>query len=342
MSSPAVLEQAVSGRSRCRVTGEFIEEGEWRVGIEAFRAGRLTMTWLKPKSFLETVSIEYATNGRSKCKGEGTVIEMGEVRVVFVSGSSKSYYRPREAATLIGKVRKNVKELRDFPLDLLAGMQGLEDSHRALVVKVLEGSKAAAKKPNPARAVAPSISAAKRKIAVKTEKGADDHDDHEDEHTEDDSDVEEEAAREPLELVWAKHSTNPWWPGYKHTEPTAAHLTARPAGDDWTLVVFFGSRPSWAWVGADGVAPYLDRREQYSTRVKSAPFRQALKQADDEAAALEAATATAASVKSEWLPSPVVSAAEDDDLSEYEKVCTVRLASRSRRQATRARRSTAA
>ncbi len=37
--------QALSDRSTCRATGEKIKKGEWRVGIEAWRAGRNSMTW---------------------------------------------------------------------------------------------------------------------------------------------------------------------------------------------------------------------------------------------------------------------------------------------------------
>lgn len=39
------LVQALSDRSTCRATGEKIKKGEWRVGIEAWRAGRNSMTW---------------------------------------------------------------------------------------------------------------------------------------------------------------------------------------------------------------------------------------------------------------------------------------------------------
>ena len=41
-----VLEQAKSGRSTCRATGEPIEKGAWRVGFETFIGGRMAMAWM--------------------------------------------------------------------------------------------------------------------------------------------------------------------------------------------------------------------------------------------------------------------------------------------------------
>ena len=39
------VEKALSGRSTCRATGEKIEKGELRVGMEAWMGGRMSMTW---------------------------------------------------------------------------------------------------------------------------------------------------------------------------------------------------------------------------------------------------------------------------------------------------------
>ena len=45
-AKPAIIiEKAVSGRSTCRSTGEKIEKGELRVGMEAYLGGRISMTW---------------------------------------------------------------------------------------------------------------------------------------------------------------------------------------------------------------------------------------------------------------------------------------------------------
>lgn len=40
------LEQAKSGRSTCRATGDAIAKGEWRVGFETWISGRVAMAWM--------------------------------------------------------------------------------------------------------------------------------------------------------------------------------------------------------------------------------------------------------------------------------------------------------
>lgn len=48
MSEPSKLvhlDQAKSGRSTCRATGDTIAKGEFRVGIEAYTGGHISMTW---------------------------------------------------------------------------------------------------------------------------------------------------------------------------------------------------------------------------------------------------------------------------------------------------------
>ena len=80
MSGP-ILERAKTGRSTCRSSGMAIDEGSWRVGIEAYRAGRMTMTWIKPRCFLDDHVVEYSSNGRAHCKATGDLIQKGECRV---------------------------------------------------------------------------------------------------------------------------------------------------------------------------------------------------------------------------------------------------------------------
>ena len=60
MSGP-ILERAKTGRSTCRSSGMAIDEGSWRVGIEAYRAGRMTMTWIKPRCFLDDLVVRFGT-----------------------------------------------------------------------------------------------------------------------------------------------------------------------------------------------------------------------------------------------------------------------------------------
>ena len=46
-SSAGVLkvQQALSGRSTCKATGEKIEKGDWRVGMDVWTAGRVAVAW---------------------------------------------------------------------------------------------------------------------------------------------------------------------------------------------------------------------------------------------------------------------------------------------------------
>lgn len=39
------LDQAKSARSTCRATGDTIPKGDFRVGVEAYTGGHISMTW---------------------------------------------------------------------------------------------------------------------------------------------------------------------------------------------------------------------------------------------------------------------------------------------------------
>ena len=371
MSSP-ILERAISGRSRCRVSKDLIAEGSWRVGLEAYAGGRMTTAWLTPKSFLESVEVEYAANGRAKCRADGGIIVAGEVRVAFVAAGTRAYYRPKSAGAFVASVLKTfAKERggRGYDPASFKGMAALEPEHRDHVAKVLRGDRRAAQAPNP---VAPaslsssSTTSGKRKApekkggraaVVKKEDGEDSADDRNSDSDEgsgredaemkdgddEDEDMDDSVSVGPRELVWAKHETNPWWPAYVG-QPEARHFAEYPVssehtapsvsaqgmgkgagksggggggfssgargsgasdgggGDDaFRFVVFFGPRPSWAWVSssAAGMVPFAEGLAKgLGARSKTAPFKLALKQASAEAdrqdADEEAAAAAAA------------------------------------------------
>lgn len=44
-SSLLVVERAKTGRAKCRKCHDPIDEGEWRVGMQAWIMGRQAMTW---------------------------------------------------------------------------------------------------------------------------------------------------------------------------------------------------------------------------------------------------------------------------------------------------------
>lgn len=45
-ASVVTLDQAKSGRSTCRASGELIAKGEHRVGFETWISGRVAMAWM--------------------------------------------------------------------------------------------------------------------------------------------------------------------------------------------------------------------------------------------------------------------------------------------------------
>jgi hypothetical protein len=102
----------------------------------------------------------------------------------------------------------------------------------------------------------------------------------EDNDSEDDGiDLRPNSARD---LVWAKHLTSPWWPA-RLGEPNPEHLQIKPAGESSLFVVFFGSRPSCAWVPEQNVKPFIVERAAYAPRCKTTAFLLSLKEADAEA-----------------------------------------------------------
>ena len=86
MSEPLRLERAASNRSTCRATGETIEKGAWRVGIEGWVGGRMSTIW----QVLVRVACRHATQFDS-CK----------LRCAYVN----SYNDTFEAARLFPAIR---------------------------------------------------------------------------------------------------------------------------------------------------------------------------------------------------------------------------------------------
>jgi len=95
MSCPTSLvttAQAVSSRSTCRKCKQIIEKGEMRVGVEAWVAGRQSMTWQHPICFVSNLDVEVVSKGvTGSCKQTRTKIEKGSVRTTVWSNTAKFY-----------------------------------------------------------------------------------------------------------------------------------------------------------------------------------------------------------------------------------------------------------
>eukprot|EP00894_Picocystis_sp_ML_P002845 jgi/Pico_ML_1/53362/g3923.t1 len=65
----------------------------------------------------------------------------------------------------------------------------------------------------------------------------------------------------PLELVWAKVPSYPWWPA-QIAEPQEHQRKVRHKKNDY-FVVFYGEN-NWAWMDRNQLAPYTENYAKYS------------------------------------------------------------------------------
>ena len=68
------VENAKTGRSRCRKCMVQLEKGEARVGMKAWIMGRNAVTWQHVHCFLQNITVGVATNSRSRCKFSGEIV----------------------------------------------------------------------------------------------------------------------------------------------------------------------------------------------------------------------------------------------------------------------------
>ena len=245
-------------------------------------------------------SNRYASTGRSHCKSSGELIQKNECRVAFASGPSKSWYRPSEAAPFVAEVyetcfgagKKKGGEEGVYDLSEVAGMGDLEDAHRDALLAMFSGIKKVGSKAAPLMKTEEEeeeqavVGKKRKQSAAKATKKKTKKQPVKEEESESEEEEEEEEEEDDKELVWAKFSSNPWWPGYvaKEENITAAHRAEKPSvPKNTTLVVFFGPRPTWAWVctGPNNLCKFSEGH--HSTKCKTAAFKTALRQADASA-----------------------------------------------------------
>ncbi|KAL4441841.1 hypothetical protein ABPG77_003757 [Micractinium sp. CCAP 211/92] len=140
---PVKFEQALSGRSTCRATGQKIEKGEWRVGLEVWISGRVATAWMKPLPFLqECCHVEYALNPSSQqgsCRATGAKFVRGDVRFVATAGdpSKKIYLSLAAAGAALRPVLQHVGAVAFRPCQL-AGLETLAAEDRASFYQAFE------------------------------------------------------------------------------------------------------------------------------------------------------------------------------------------------------------
>ena len=85
------VENAKTGRSRCRKCMVQLEKGEARVGMKAWIMGRNAVTWQHVRCFLQNITVGVATNSRSRCKFSGELFQSGDLRFGMRSHTATSW-----------------------------------------------------------------------------------------------------------------------------------------------------------------------------------------------------------------------------------------------------------
>eukprot|EP00947_MAST-08B_sp_MAST-8B-sp1_P003181 g3181.t1 len=85
------IEQAKTGRAKCRACREPIEQGAYRIGQQAWIVGRNAMTWQHPDCFVGRVCVAVEPSGRGKCKATGRQLAKGEVKLGLRSHTATAW-----------------------------------------------------------------------------------------------------------------------------------------------------------------------------------------------------------------------------------------------------------
>eukprot|EP01023_Acetabularia_acetabulum_P013797 TRINITY_DN16698_c0_g1_i2.p1 TRINITY_DN16698_c0_g1~~TRINITY_DN16698_c0_g1_i2.p1 ORF type:complete len:262 (-),score=71.16 TRINITY_DN16698_c0_g1_i2:538-1221(-) len=132
------VEKAASNRSKCKISGERIEAGELRVGVEGYMGGRVLQNWIKPAAFMEKCSFEYSPNNRARCRKTGDPLNKNEVRFVYCSSSTqKAYLKPAVVPELLDKILKAAK----FDPCEIEGIDSLSQDDQKKIKKLLKDIK---------------------------------------------------------------------------------------------------------------------------------------------------------------------------------------------------------
>lgn len=99
-----VVENAKTGRSKCRRCLEMLSQGEVRVGAESWMVGRQVTVWQHPRCFLAGVSFTEETSGRGKCKQTREPFAAGEHKLSTTAHTTTSHYKLDAAASLLRPV----------------------------------------------------------------------------------------------------------------------------------------------------------------------------------------------------------------------------------------------
>lgn len=193
--SIVTLDVAKSNRSTCKATGEKIEKGEHRVGVEAYSGGHISMTWQKVVPFLEGCSLEYSKTNTGADKKTGHKFSKGDLRFVMTVKGSRILLSIKSAAEELKPV---LAEADDFSLLSFKGLEDLQEGDREEYFNQFGVSKSDAKaynKEHPPPAEQPaSPRPAKKRKTVKAKAVKDDESGEDQERASEEEEEQEEAA----------------------------------------------------------------------------------------------------------------------------------------------------
>ena len=135
-----VVEEAKTGRSKCRKCLEALPAGAVRVGMESWIVGRNVMTWQHPDCFLSGLEITLDSTGRSKCKQTKEKFLAGERRLSASAHTTTNNFKLSVAAALLRPVFHAVSSTvggQRAAFEGIARLSELQKDERELLAQAL-------------------------------------------------------------------------------------------------------------------------------------------------------------------------------------------------------------
>jgi len=156
-----VVEEAKTGRSKCRKCLEALPAGATRVGMESWIVGRNVMTWQHPHCFVSALEITLDATGRSKCKQTKEKFIAGERRLSARAHTTTNHFKLAAAAALLRPVFRAVSDTlagQQAAFDGISRLCELQQEERELLASALpQPASGRGKQPAAASAVVQSV-----------------------------------------------------------------------------------------------------------------------------------------------------------------------------------------
>lgn len=107
-----IVENAKSGRSKCRRCTQSILKDEIRVGIVGWISGRKAVMWQKPDCFVKGIRIDQSKSSRGKCKLSGESFVKGEKQLVLSVHNTESRVKLSRAGEALRDYLVRVRNIK--------------------------------------------------------------------------------------------------------------------------------------------------------------------------------------------------------------------------------------